>query len=486
MMKRLLLVTAVAALTAPGGAARGPADADRETQDDVWRETAQAALDARLEVRPNHRRAKNVILFWSDGVSPALISAARIYEAQQRGEPGEENFLAFERFPYAGFAKTYSADAQIPDSAATATAVMTGVKTHNRGVSIHAGQADCINPPENLGEFARASGRAVGVITTTAITDASPASVYAHTPQRAWQLPQQTPESAEGCTPIADQLIAADLEVALGGGRAAFTPTTAPDPEEDAFGAREDGRDLIAEWRARPGERAFVTTADDLAAVDAAATDRLFGLFAREAMDYETLAGQRDDNPSLAQMTVKAIEILSKDRDGYFLFVEHEGTDEFQHAGLIRHTLDAMVEFNEAVKAALELADLRDTLIVVTSDHGQPFMFGGGAPRGNPILGLSRTQVNLLMAADGKPAPTVGFLVGPQAHPDDRPDPRDIDMTAYDYIPPSAIPRRSVPHSGNDVAIFSTGPWADLFAGVSDQHALNAYLRHAMEPRKRR
>ncbi|GAB4534886.1 MAG: hypothetical protein Tsb0010_15000 [Parvularculaceae bacterium] len=149
-----------------------------------WREIARETLEARIERRTNHRRAKNVIVFWADGMGPTLAAAARIYQGQLRGEEGEENFLTFERFPYTGFVKTYSTDGQIPDSAATASAVMTGVKTHNGAVSVYAGAEDCATVPENLMETLRPSGRAIGVVTTTYITDASPASVYAHAPSR--------------------------------------------------------------------------------------------------------------------------------------------------------------------------------------------------------------------------------------------------------------------------------------------------------------
>ncbi|MGH8087773.1 MAG: alkaline phosphatase, partial [Stenotrophomonas sp.] len=89
-------------------------------------------------------RAKNVILFLGDGMSLTTVAAARIFEGQRNGNPGEENLLSWERFPATAFSKTYNTDSQTPDSAGTMTAITTGVKTHMGAIGVSAGsRSDC-------------------------------------------------------------------------------------------------------------------------------------------------------------------------------------------------------------------------------------------------------------------------------------------------------------------------------------------------------
>lgn len=476
MKHALLPLAALAALAAQAAAAHAqdaPAEAEK------WRAIAEAALEERLARDVNHGRAKNVIVFWADGMGPTLAAAARIYQGQLRGEEGEENFLTFERFPYTGFVKTYSTDGQIPDSAATASAVMTGVKTHNGAVSVYADAEDCATVPENLMEALRPSGRAIGVVTTTYIVDASPASVYAHAPSRRWLTPGAIPESAAGCRAISDQLIDADPDVAMGGGRAVFMPEEAADPE-DGEGARRDGRNLIEEWREKDGRRAYVTSAEELRSANLRRTDKLLGLFARGSMVFEEESpDDGSSNPTLGEMTAAALEILEKDDDGYFLFVEHEGTDDLQHGGFVKRAMDALLELNAAIDVALQNVDLSETLIVVSADHAQSLTFGGYPDKGNPILGLVREDGEIALARDGKPFTTLGFYAGPRSWEGPRPDLSGVDTGADDFIPYAAVPTGSVTHSGADVAVYAIGPWSDLFTGVMEQNALSALIRHA-------
>ena len=270
-------------------------------------------------------RAKNVILFIGDGMGVATLTAARIYEAQQRGADGASNRLSFEAFPQLGLVRTYSADSLVTDSAAGASAILTGHRTLNGalGVDDKVRRGDCASVARStvptLAELARKKGLATGVVSTAAITDATPASLYAHTPSRQWQSDADLPPEAvaAGCKDIARQMLdgpkALQLDVMLGGGEAAFTPT-----ERD--GKRLDGRDLTAEWRAGGG--AFVKTGSELASVRKD-TKRLLGLFAPGNMMRENpRAATQTDAPRLTEMTVKAIEVLSQSKQGYFLMVE--------------------------------------------------------------------------------------------------------------------------------------------------------------------
>ncbi|GAB4534880.1 MAG: hypothetical protein Tsb0010_14990 [Parvularculaceae bacterium] len=291
--------------------------------------------------------------------------------------------------------------------------------------------------------------------------------------------PSSIPEGAAGCRAISDQLMDADPDVALGGGRAAFLPEDVEDPEDGA-GARRDGRNLIEEWRESRGRRAFVTSAEELRAIDIRRTEKLLGLFARGSMVFEDeSADDGSSNPTLAEMTSTALDILEKNDDGYFLFVEHEGTDDLQHGGYVKRALDALLELNDAVEVALEKANLRNTLIIVSADHAQSLTFGGYPDKGNPILGLVREDGEIALARDGKPFTTLGFYAGPRSWEGPRPDLSGVDTEADDFIPYAAVPTGSVTHSGADVAVYAIGPWADLFTGVMEQNALNALIRHA-------
>ncbi|RMD87068.1 MAG: alkaline phosphatase [Alphaproteobacteria bacterium] len=457
--------------------------------DPMWR-AAEAALTARMALRPNEGRAKNVILFIGDGMGVSTITAIRIFDGQSRGNPGEENALSFERFPYTALVKTYNVNAQVPDSAGTASAIMTGLKT-NRGVIDMAASrevATCGDPADgvlpSLAERAAAGGRAIGVVTTARLTHATPATVYAHSPSREWEADVDLSAEARenGCTDIAAQLIAFShgegVNVAMGGGRANFLP-------REKGGRRGDGRDLVAAWRAHHADAQTVTTAGELAAIDPASTHHLLGLFADSHMAYEAKRG--DDQPSLAEMTRRAIDILAQDDDGFFLMVEGGRIDHAHHAGRAALALRDGQAFADAVTAALARVNLDETLIIVTADHSHVFTIAGYPARGNPILGLARgldehghPTGKPLLGADGKPYTTLGYWDGPGALAGERPDLDEKTVTALDYRQQAAVPLHSETHGGEDVAAFAVGPWAHLVGGVMEQNLLYHVMARAM------
>lgn len=190
--------------------------------------------------------SKNVILFVGDGMGISTITAARIFEGQQKGMDGEGNQLAFEKLPYLALSKTYSANQQTPDSAPTMTAMVTGVKTNDRMISvsqsISRGEKD-INKLKaaqltTILEHAELKGLSTGVVSTARLTHATPAATYAHSSNRDWEANAQLPKDTQ-LKDIAAQLIdhfgdggiGDGLEVALGGGRTKFMPNTMIDPE---------------------------------------------------------------------------------------------------------------------------------------------------------------------------------------------------------------------------------------------------------------
>ncbi|MEL7202239.1 MAG: alkaline phosphatase, partial [Pseudomonadota bacterium] len=180
-----------------------------------WTDDAQATMANRAQIKPNKRRAKNVILFIADGMDPTTITAARIYDGQSRGEDGEENFLSFETLPHLAMVKTYTTNAQTPDSAGTATAMVAGVKTKSGVISMTDAVVtdDCAASKGSeivtVAELAEQAGLATGIISTARLTHATPATMYAHAANRNWEADSLLSEenAAAGCVDIARQLI---------------------------------------------------------------------------------------------------------------------------------------------------------------------------------------------------------------------------------------------------------------------------------------
>ena len=177
-------------------------------------------------------------------MGPSTVTAARIYAGQLRGRPGEEGWLAFEKLPHVALAKTYNTNQQVPDSAGTMTAMVSGVKTKAGvlGVDARAVPGDHRSTAGSrvptILEEAEQRGLATGLVTTTTITHATPAACYAHSPNRLWENDQLlSPEAREAGFPdLARQLVEFSygdgIDVILGGGREHFLPKGRPDPEE--------------------------------------------------------------------------------------------------------------------------------------------------------------------------------------------------------------------------------------------------------------
>lgn len=465
---------------------------------DGWLESGEKAIADRLAQQINTNRAKNVILFVGDGMGISTLTAARILEGQHRGEPGEENYLSFEKFPHTALVKTYNVDAQVADSAGTATALNTGVKTRI-GV-INTGpeqvQSTCENLAENsltpIAEYAEQIGMSTGVVSTARLTHATPAAVYSVSPMRSWESDADLPgENTEGCRDIAQQILGDlggdGLEVALGGGRRAFLP------EGTEKGRRKDGRNLTDEWVASQNGAAYVNNREGLAEVDVNATSKLLGLFDDSHMDYELDREARpstpDVQPSLSEMTETAIKMLSKDGDGFYLMVEGGRVDHGHHAGNAQRALNDAIALSDAVAKAVEMVDLSETLILVTADHSHVFTIAGYPRRGNPIFGLV-TPIELegtspRLAEDGKPYTTLGYHNGSGAVQGERPALTQEEAQAHDHQQQALVPLRSETHGGEDVGLFAIGPWSHLAAGTMEQNVIFHIMDHALGLRER-
>jgi alkaline phosphatase len=489
-MKRLVSVAALIAATGTAATAQ----TTLPQANDAYFRSAQAALQERLRVTPNTGRAKNVILFVGDGMGISTMTAGRIYEGQKRGVDGESNILTMERLPFGALSKTYTHDAQVADSAPTAVAMVTGVKTRNDVIGLNSDVkiGDCKGSKGRevmtLAAMAERAGQATGVVTTARITHATPAAMYAQTPHRDWEGDANMPPEAiaAGCTDIAQQLVAwphgDGFEVIMGGGRDRFLPATTDDPEDkDRKGSRKDGRDLVREWQTRySNSGTFIWNKEQFDNVDAN-TPRVMGLFERSHMRYE--ADRLKDNggePSLAEMTVKAIDILRQNPNGFFLMVEAGRIDHAHHDSNAFRSLEDLVALDDAVKATLAKVALDETLVIVTADHSHVFTIAGYPKRGNPILEtVVEPDGKPKLGKDGKPMTTLGYTNGPGAVKEGEPRPVPINTTAPDYKQQSLVPLDSETHGGEDVAILAGGPWAHLFAGVVEQNYIYHVIDHA-------
>ncbi|AOF00998.1 alkaline phosphatase [Serratia surfactantfaciens] len=482
-------------LLATATAAAGAADKAQLTQrEDPYFLQAQTQLQQRLKQTPNTNRAKNVILVVGDGMGFSTVTAARIFEGQQRGVDGESNVLAWEAFPYLAAAKTYSADAQITDSAPSAVAMTTGVKTINdlMGLNHTAALNNCEDQQTKtvttLWEMAATLGMSTGAVTTATITHATPGATYAHIANRDWESDAKMPADAlaAGCRDIARQLVEMKygngLNVAMGGGRANFLPDGVSDPEyPDKKGARKDGRDLTQAWLQRYGERGqYVWNQAQFDKIDPAKVDHLLALFEPSHMNFEH--DRRQDaagEPSLAEMTGKAIDILARNPEGYLLLVEGGRIDHGSHNGNAYRTLSDAAALNEAVKTIVDKVNLDETLVIVTGDHSHTLTIAGYAKRGNPILGISvGVDGKPRLGSDGKPYTTAGFANGPGGTIPltERPALTMEQATAPDFIQPALVPLKSETHGGEDLGIYAIGPWAHLFQGTVEEN----YTFHVM------
>ena len=491
----------------------------------AWFTDAQSKIEQKLEVN-NKFKAKNVILFVGDGMGVSTLTAARILKGQNAGELGEEGYLTFEEFPHSALVKTYNVDAQTPDSAGTMTAMMSGLKTDVGviGVDEDIERGNCATVAGNevvtALELAEIKGLSTGVISTARITHATPAATYAKSADRNWEDVSDMPEDAvtAGCTDIADQLVNFEsnlearfsgidvdgIEVVMGGGRRHFLPKDEAFNSADAVssveGDRTDDRDLTSEWQQMYENGVYVIDQAGFDAIDTETTERVFGLFNESHMQYEAdRANDIAGEPSVAEMTEKAINILDNNDKGFFLMVESGRIDHGHHAGSAYNALTDTLAFEAAVKAAYENTNPEDTLILVTADHSHVFTIAGYPKRGNPILGkvVNVGSDEPATAADDMPYTTLGYTnglghqnLGTETNADavyaydantGRVDLTNIDTTASGYHQEALIPLGSETHAGEDISLHATGPGSQLVQGVVEQNVVFHLINQALD-----
>lgn len=437
--------------------------------------------DATTPVVPTPAPQKNVVFFLGDGMGITTLTAARIYAV------GEEGKLTIDTFPDTAFVHTYSRDGQVTDSAPSMAAYMTGVKMNNEVISMSPetsavnpqGKSYVLNedttcpvagngkPVDTLLELMKDKGYGTGVVTTTRVTHATPATTYAHVCHR------------DAYNTIAAALVPAGagynarlgdgIDVVIGGGIRNFLPA-------DKGGRRNDGRDLTAEL-----VKANYQFASTRAEFDRLPTDgsKIAALLTSGDMSYD-LDRDPAKEPSLAEMTGKAIDALSGQKKGFFLMVEGGRIDHALHATNARRALQDTVAFDDAIKLALDKLEaidpgLKNTLVVVTADHDHTLLMNGYAARtgktapGKPgVLGLVNNYTDKKAAkdVDGNNYTILGFGNGLK-----RLDQRGA-ITAEMLEDPNYLQEAVVlvagseTHGGGDVFLGAKGMGSENFRGT--------------------
>lgn len=429
--------------------------------------------------------AKNVILFIGDGMGPTVLTATRLFKV------GEEGDLEMMKLPRSARIKTFSNDAQTTDSAPSMAAYTTGVKMNNEVIAMSSdtravapakdvngnkGINNCTSdngtPVPSILELAKAAGKSVGAVTTTELTHATPAATYAHICHRdaAYAIAEQAVPGGAGF----NAALGDGVDVLMGGGANHWTPYSASNK-----GGRADGRDLTAELTAQG--YSYVTTQSDLAKIS---SGKLLGLFsAKSHLDYEldrVAKGAANTQPSLSEMTAKAIDLLSQNSQGYFLMVEGGRIDHALHGTNAKRSLTDAVALDEAVKTALGKVDLKDTLIVVTADHDHTMTINGYSAKGNKVLDLVKNADGSTQNdVDGKPFTTLVFGNGPN-RPAVRPTLTSDEVMADDYLQETGVKLGSETHGGGDVMLFADGAGSSRFKGTLDNTKVFGKLREAL------
>lgn len=469
-------------------------------EENAWYEQGVKLIKDNVKVKPNTDTAKSAVLFLGDGMGISTVTAARIFDGQQKNmEYGEENVLSWEVFPWTALAKTYTVDMQGTDSASSATAFLNGIKT-NEGVlgvdeTVRRGYCETLTEKSKVVSIltlAERAGMSTGVVTTTRATHATPASSYAHSVDRGWEsdkdLNSKVKDDGSNCKDIATQLVEYShgngIEVVFAGGRREFMHKNQSDPEyPDKKGDRQDNKDLIKQWLEKyPGSH-YVWNKTAFDKIDPNKVNRVLGLFEPSHMQYESdrTASDTPGEPSIAEMTEKAIKILQKNPKGYFLLVEGGRIDHAHHDGSAYNALHEAVAFNKAVQTANDIVQKDDTLITVTADHSHVFTIGGYTKRGNPVLGV-QVNVDGKEANDsfGKAYTALGYFDGPGGLNGSRPDMRGVKTDAKDFLQQATVLLDYESHASEDVGVYADGPGAYLFHGVVEQPYVFHVMDHAL------
>jgi alkaline phosphatase len=318
----------------------------------TWCVTASSTL----AYKSPRLRAKNVIFMVPDGMGLSYVTAARIFLNGPDGDP-----LYMETLPQIGYQRTHSANSTVTDSAAAASAWAAGAKFKNGEISCHSVDDVCVENPETILELAKARGKATGLVATSTITHATPAAFGAHSQSRQCQ------------TEIGRQYVEETMvDVLLGGGIGG---------NKDGYNCEQYiGQDPLAVIAAaQAASYSYVVNEAEMDAAVAGGAEKILGLFAPggktpEGFRVDSSLPYPEGEPTLAEMTAVALDVLEENRRGFFLMVEGSQIDWAGHANNVDYLLAETIGFDEAVKKVLEWIDARfrrrmQTLLVVVADH---------------------------------------------------------------------------------------------------------------------
>lgn len=404
---------------------------------------------------------KNVILLIGDGMGDSEITIARNY-----AQGASSAFQGLDALPHTGSITTYTLDKQsrhinhVADSASSATAWATGIKSYNGAIGV---DVNGVAHP-NLIEIAKGLGIATGNVTTAEIQDATPAALLAHVTARQCYGPEATsklcPSNAleqGGAGSITEQMLVSSPDVVFGGGKKTFTETAKAGVYKD--------QTLLSQAQ----QRGFIIV-ENLEAMNALSVKNskqpVIGLFASGNMPVRWLGPKAvyggntahppvtcqdnlqrtSDIPNLAQMTSKAIELLNVNPKGFFLQVEGASIDKQDHAANPCGQIGETVDLDEAVQVALDFAQTNgETLVIVTADHAHTSQL---IPNNAKAPGLTQT----LRAKDGS-------------------------LMTITY---GTSETDSQEHTGSQIRIAAYGPGAPIFSGLIDQTDIFFIIKQAL------
>ncbi len=422
--------------------------------------------------------AESAILLIGGGMGLAQTYSAQIY-----AEEVLDGSLVLPSIDDTAGTRTHSADSMVTDSAAAGTAIHSGWKVDNGAINVLPDGEWAYT----IGQAAQAAGKSVGVLSTARLTHATPASVYGHDPDR----------DAENL--FATQLVEFAPQVVLGGGARHFLP------EADG-GKRDDGRNLIDEM----ADMGYVnvTNAEELLAIDTETTEHLLGAFTSSHMSYEIdRVNAALDEPSVAEMTAVALDILDNNPEGFFVMIEGGRIDHADHDHDIAGSIWDTLAFDEAVQVALDYqATHPDVLVVTTADHETAGLaLGHGTDYFMTISDLSEVTCSQSALSDmisDDPANAValaegcGLVVSDEyvemlaQYPAEAEEIEGVDLgyayTWAHYVLALAEAEMAGvefgpwAHTGMPVITYSVGPGAEMFTGTIDNTDLPKYMAESL------
>ncbi|MEO6969801.1 MAG: alkaline phosphatase [Chthoniobacterales bacterium] len=377
-----------------------------------------------------------IVLFVGEGLTPDRIAATRLYAG------GANTHLALESLPAVALLANYSQDFAVPDEAAATTTLATGVKVNNRSIGLSPDGKKL----RSIVDLAREKNRAIGLVTNARLTDPTAAAFYAVSKSAGAEIARQ----------LADEK---KIDIALGGGGADFLP-------EAKGGRRTDGRDLVLEMRRNGYE--IVHTKAELEGIPQWRRPKLLGIFSEGEMAFGNEIAAGSEQPALADMTRRAIELLQWNTSGYLLIVD---------AGLMRtaarenhgeRTLAETVELDQAIAVAQSYTGARSTILVAGN-----FGIGGLSLNGYPFR---RDSGVALLGVNSSGEPALTWATGPNGVPtraaidpvQDGPVPPGEGPDAANAQEPAAVYAPWARNTVNDVLAAGRGPGTETLHGFLD------------------